>query len=175
MFAWVFTPVLSRCTFGSRYNLSLNRSVSALHIRTLEHLFRGLDSDSASPGHQRCCVEALPVELWLFAWAHCLAHFTLCASTGLPGARCREASSQQDAPTMIHAGGDVFMTRCSATWCLVRWPKSSVLVSSDHKAIFQLTSESLSYKSMTGEAPGQLLLSDWLDCLTRLMLKCWFL
>lgn len=90
-------------------------------------------------------------------------------------ARCREASPRQDAPwaSMIHAGDGVFMMRCSATWCLVQWPKSSVLVSSDHRVFFQLTSESLSYK--TGEAPGQLLLSDWLDCLfnTKMLMQLW--
>lgn len=49
---------------------------------------------------------------------------------------CRESSSQRDADTTV------LLMICSVTLHLVWWPVSSILVSSDHKNVFLLTSES---------------------------------
>lgn len=68
-------------------------------------------------------------------------HFTL---TRLSRACCWEASSKHDAATtMLHAGDATLLSVwfLLQTWCSVWWPKSSILVSPDHRSFFQLTSE----------------------------------
>lgn len=72
---------------------------------------------------------------------HFLFIFTL---TRLSRACCWEASSKHDAATtMLHAGDATLLSVwfLLQTWCSVWWPKSSVLVSPDHRSFFQLTSE----------------------------------
>lgn len=153
--------------------------ISALHSRTLtvvlcktaqvlsgytgiisEHpFFPHLGSSSDTPGHKHCWLEAIPVMLWLFAWAHCLAgkqivsqvacvlHTASAFAPGFPcislrsfhphkpsSAGCRDTSPEKDAPI-----GPIWFTLClwGCAWCFVRWPKSSILLSSWLQRLFK--------------------------------------
>lgn len=81
-------------------------------------------------GASQTCVRFILQDFFIF----CSTHFTLWPFPG-PAAEKHPHSMY----TMSHAGDGVFVMKCSATWCLVQLVQSSILVSPDHRAFFQLT------------------------------------